>query len=799
LAQGWRTRPQIGFVLLLSPGMAHFGVAAFLPGERIQVFSCSTGQWFDGRVEEVARVSCVINGGAIPVGAVRVSYPIGGKWIMPEQFAAMLRKPSDSPVAAPPSPAIAARRPSRSPTMKKCKNYEHGCNRLVQPGLTRGLQPYEHCCKKCAVSGGRGGHDENCGGHEARGSTAGDGASGRAAAPVSTGNAKVLLHALLRNPDALQRNVVEVLMRQGCDRNLLNKPHVALALKSLCAQLDPTGADEELQNQVREPALTDMVRQFDSNGDGILVEAEFVSLCRNLLVDRERRWFPEKLTVSAQRFARRNERPIEEVYMLGRKVGEGSFGVVYFAEHRISGEKRVVKRIRTDRPDLDMSLTLREIQNMAMLDHPNVIKVYEYFHDRKYISQIIEPCNGGDLKEKIDGVFRKGEKMYHETFICDVIKQIMRALAFMHSIHFAHKDLKPENIMFVDKVSSSIKVIDFGLAELFNPHSRQAEFIAGTLLFMPPEVFLHNTMTTKSDVWSAGVVLYNMITGSYPYMGQWPPLPGHNWQKETSDMIATAPMAPHTRLNVVSNGCVEVMSMMLTKDMHSRPEAAHCLKHRWLQGRSEAAPTLSVGVIQCIGAFCRMSELKQAIFFLIAYQSAVPALEDLRSIFTHFDEGNQGRLNMGSMALILAEAGFAPLEAEGVIHALDRDSSGNIEWTEFVAAALCVSVCRNTRLVDAAFATIDQDQDGHITAADLDNVLGDGSRIWKERMPVLFEEMRSEPSGTAACLGGGGLAKMLTQILPGRAGLPSITRNQFRAFMGQGIRCKTGDKLFSVS
>merc|ERR1719361_2400474 len=131
---------------------------------------------------------------------------------------------------------------------------------------------------------------------------------------------------------------------------------------------------------------------------------------------------------------------------------------------------------------------LQEIGNMAMLDHPNVIKVFEYFNDGEFISQIMEPCHGGELQDKIDVLRKTGKAPYDEAFMCDVMKQMLRALAFMHNIPFLHKDLKPQNIMMVDEACSSIKVIDFGLAELFRQEQEYAACVGGTLLYMAPEV-----------------------------------------------------------------------------------------------------------------------------------------------------------------------------------------------------------------------------------------------------------------------------------------------------------------------
>merc|ERR1719336_2544793 len=150
---------------------------------------------------------------------------------------------------------------------------------------------------------------------------------------------------------------------------------------------------------------------------------------------------------------------------------------------------------------------LREIDSMAKLDHPNIIKVYEYFEDRDSISQIIEPCGGGELQDQIDAVFhQRTAQPYGEDLMRDVIKQTFRALAFMHSERFLHKDLKPQNIMLVTKPEAnatqcSIKVIDFGLAELFAVDQQKSTEFGGTVLFMAPEVF-DRALTMKSDVWS---------------------------------------------------------------------------------------------------------------------------------------------------------------------------------------------------------------------------------------------------------------------------------------------------------
>merc|ERR1719162_564775 len=111
--------------------------------------------------------------------------------------------------------------------------------------------------------------------------------------------------------------------------------------------------------------------------------------------------------------------------------------------------------------------------------------------------------------------------------------------------------------MMTEKGGSSIKVIDFGLAEMFNKGQTTASFVGGTLLYMSPQCFV-DAMTTKCDIWSTGVILYNLITGQHPFCATWPPPPGRDaqwWNTETIKMISTMAMAPHPELSKASYQC----------------------------------------------------------------------------------------------------------------------------------------------------------------------------------------------------------------------------------------------------
>eukprot|EP00928_Gymnodinium_smaydae_P046375 TRINITY_DN30893_c0_g1_i1.p1 TRINITY_DN30893_c0_g1~~TRINITY_DN30893_c0_g1_i1.p1 ORF type:complete len:678 (-),score=155.07 TRINITY_DN30893_c0_g1_i1:59-2092(-) len=507
---------------------------------------------------------------------------------------------------------------------------------------------------------------------------------------------------------------------------------------------------------------------------------------------------PRRLEVNVSQFVFRNEQPLDDVYELGAKLGEGSFGKVYRVEHRISGQQRVCKTISKASAGMPMEQILQEIENMAVLDHPNVVRVYEYFEDEKTISQIMEPCNGGELHDTIQDVFRRGAPRYSEAFVCDVMKQTLRALAFMHGRRFLHKDLKPQNIMRTDKETSSVKVIDFGLAELFGQDQKYASQVAGTLLYMAPECF-QNRQSYKGDIWSAGVIMYNLLCGGYPFMAQWPPPEGKDenwWTAEVTKSICNDEPASNRILRSYSPECLQLMRQMLEKDQTKRPDASQCLSSRWFTRHEEPLRPLSVGVLQCLEAFSRQTELKKAVFLLMAHQCAYPVLLELRAIFTRFDVRNGGVLDPGDLRQVLQRSGLSTARADFILSTLDRDGDGVVSWTEFCAAALCVRFANDEPLMDAAFATFAMDDDERLDLDDFERVLAQGAsaKQWRQTLPAELQSIGSKPPRQT------GLAGLLEPCFPNRRESRTfVSQEDFRKFVGQRLTIKSGDALYRVS
>mmetsp|Transcript_32031 Transcript_32031/g.70006 ORF Transcript_32031/g.70006 Transcript_32031/m.70006 type:complete len:735 (+) Transcript_32031:42-2246(+) len=727
-------------------------------GDLVEVWSNSRKEWIhNGTVEQVVLETKQIEDGGttytVPAGAVKVSSGAGTKWILPDRVPHEIRKPGTAPGTPAPRPD------ERSHSLGGgCK---WGCGRKVQPGLTKGMNRYDTCCKTCGVTKGSGGHDANCQG----------------SAPLSTAvkahgtSPKAWYASMLSDKPKLEAHVQQVLRTVSPEGGPLTQTQVQEAIGKLLMQ-EISGPIE-----VSEALAADLMKQCGAS-DGRLDAAGFQQLCQMVIARRQQEQFPRKLATKASVFVQKNPDPVRTVYEFGKMLGEGSFGKVYSVTHKVSGEVRVCKIISKTTASMDMSEILAEIQSMAMLDHPNVIKIYEYFEDREFVSQIMEPCKGGELQDKIDEVFKKGGKAYDEAFMCDVMKQTLRALAFMHSERFMHKDLKPQNIMLADKESAFIKVIDFGLAEMFKPAQDVSDNFGGTLLYMAPEVF-RQELGFKVDIWSLGVILYNLITGDYPFLATWPLPPGKDmnwWQEEVMRQIAADPYKPNDKLKTVSSECLDLLDKMLEKDDKKRLDAAGCLQHPWFRKFDEDTPTLSVGVTQCLGAYASCSELRKALFLLMAHECTPKALQELRAVFTHFDVTNRGTLSQENLMKVFLRSGMDLAKAERIIYSLDKDDSGAVDWTEFLAGALCISNCNNDRLIESAYSRIDVDHMNFFTIKDLNALLAQGDIKEAAKAIIAHEFPKISEDGS-----------------------DKVTKEQFKKFMKKPLQVTGGNLLSAVS
>jgi len=180
-----------------------------------------------------------------------------------------------------------------------------------------------------------------------------------------------------------------------------------------------------------------------------------------------------------------------------------------------------------------METFLQEVEIMKKLDHPNVLKLYEYFIEEEDVYLVTEICKGGELFDRI-----VEKEFYAEPEAAMIFEQILRSINYIHSQGIAHRDIKPENFLFEGKEdTSTLKIIDFGLSKILQKGAKPAgsneqkktkrakmadlgkmNTKAGTPCYISPEVLTGN-YGAECDMWSCGCMLYILLAGYPPFEG----------------------------------------------------------------------------------------------------------------------------------------------------------------------------------------------------------------------------------------------------------------------------------------
>ncbi|XP_023319473.1 serine/threonine-protein kinase BRSK2 isoform X2 [Eurytemora carolleeae] len=198
-------------------------------------------------------------------------------------------------------------------------------------------------------------------------------------------------------------------------------------------------------------------------------------------------------------------------YRLEKTLGKGQTGLVKLGTHCVLGKKVAIKIVNKEKLSESVLLKVeREIAIMKLIEHQNVLGLYDVYENRKYLYLVLEHVSGGEL---FDYLVKKGRLTPKEAR--RFFRQIISALDFCHSHSICHRDLKPENLLLDDK--NNIKVADFGMASL-QPRGSMLETSCGSPHYACPEVIRGEKYDgTRADVWSCGVILYALLVGALPF------------------------------------------------------------------------------------------------------------------------------------------------------------------------------------------------------------------------------------------------------------------------------------------
>ena len=477
---------------------------------------------------------------------------------------------------------------------------------------------------------------------------------------------------------------------------------------------------------------------------------------------------------------KRNENPFDH-YIIEKNLGSGSYGVVYKVTHRVSKQVRALKQIpKANMTDgVSRNQIANEIQINRLLDHPNIMKIYEFYEDNDNFYILSEFCEQGDLKSKCEkhGVFS-------EFSVKFFMYQVFNAIAYLHEHKVIHGDIKLENILLYSNLRQSqnilrqfsaldmeskmrsvindlknmdddddinntypkksltsrteqylkdlsnyeIKLIDFGCSKIFN--RKKLKGLIGTTVYCSPEV-IDNNFTEKCDEWSCGVLMYFLLAGEPPFLA--------DSEEELFYHIKHSPLEfPKKLFADISEECKSLIRKLLIKDADKRISATDALKEPFFANNLSYMIDNQDDILYEKEIRDKLNELKNYHKSKSKFQEMVLAYIALnyidkdeeikiKKIFRAIDKKHNYQITRKEFRKFCEEffdgGDITKEEVDELFDVIDSDKNGSLEYQELIRA-----MCDKTKLLTIqnlklAFDFFDVDKSGKISCDEINKII----------------------------------------------------------------------------
>ena len=422
----------------------------------------------------------------------------------------------------------------------------------------------------------------------------------------------------------------------------------------------------------------------------------------------------KKLEIHPSRCAVRRASKVSNFYSLGVKIGTGPHGHTRIATHILTGQKRVIRVVEksTIRTPEQQERFLNEMEVLKSLDHPHIVKLIECYEDELNYHIVTEYIPGGEL---IDHLLKN--KTINETTSAFYIKQVLSALAYIHSKSLVHQNIQPCNVLLDSSENETVlKLVGFSFTNHKINVFKDLEMIS---YCTAPEVLSSKPCSDKSDVWSCGVILYMLIAGKPPFEDN------ENLHKRILNPKIT--FLSHL-WGQVSDECIKLIKKMLQVKPEKRISALEALQSPWLIKESPSIISCNDSALANLISFYTTKKIQRIFLSFIVNQVMQKGeLSNLYKKFKEIDKDKDGKISKDE--LLQAYLSFIPSrqangEVDRILKACDYDGSGFIDYSEFVTSCAWKEVLNTKEKVALGFRSIDIDESGLISKGELREILG---------------------------------------------------------------------------
>ena len=479
----------------------------------------------------------------------------------------------------------------------------------------------------------------------------------------------------------------------------------------------------------------------------------FETMVRNSNISRERLDITSikeesMISISNRLFINEIKEIPKKKYITQKLLGVGTYGQVFLVQNKYTKEYFAMKEIpKTSEDLLSDNEIMDEIEILKNLDHPDIVRITEFYNTENSYYLINEYCKYGELYEQVKNEFS-------ETQIAVMFRQILSGIAYLHSNNIIHRDLKLENILISDIEKSIttnedlflVKIIDFGTAKIFDKN-KIPRAIVGSIYYIAPEVILKK-YGKECDMWSLGVILYMFIVGHAPFDGR--------SNRDIMEKIKGGKyLKNEKRWKKASNEVKDLINKLLVLEPEKRLTAFEALRHPWFKVSNSNILYNNISkeeVLNCISNLLNYSIKSKFEELVLAYiVHNLPRPKQAKSCIKLFKLANKnedGKLLRNELKQTLLN--FVSEEFlqnfDDIFSLLDGDNNDYIDYEEFLRATLDRKLLVNERILRLAFRFFDKEKIG-VISKDRIMKLFVGTNMTEDVFNNIFDEIDSDKDG----------------------------------------------------